>query len=434
MTSFTGHSDSCNMVPETAGTFCTRPISNSSLGFTYLFNHRHTNNFIMEEIEQELARIGVTWPRDLFLICRTNRQSPKTIAHHVAEMWFLYTHVNYHSPYNSRVPDWPTDMLYSRPCFVFDEWRYQVDNAGRQNALKSWVYHYRPNPEDAVDFPELPTTMQQDVLHHAKHYQFEQWVRANWRQAEADDCDILSRAYADTYTTQHLMPRQDAFAFFDKSFGVPVLKSMLVRQMNKKLEFLCTKYLRIHKVQKLRVKTLVIQAATKILKESSCMPVYMATKLVAIANVMHHDFRKLLKPPTTTIPPQQHKSRKFSDVIKDMDDHDVTAERVRLFEMGTKHGAFVYCCDEQGCKYTGDSMLALVSHATKKHDIDSIRQINGTQSTDTLEARFRHLVKMRHVITNNAACTIQRSWHRAISCPDYTLCKNRLQKEFSELL
>lgn len=90
------------------------------------------------------------------------------------------------------------------------------------------------------------------------------------------------------------------------------------------------------------------------------------------------------------------------------------------------------CNNELGCRYVGNKLLDLVVHAKNKHGIDAVRQINATQSTDTLEARFKDLVKMRGVVVNNAARTIQRRWRVAISCPEYTVCRTRLQREFDD--
>ena len=71
-------------------------------------------------------------------------------------------------------------------------------------------------------------------------------------------------------------------------------------------------------------------------------------------------------------------------------------------------------------------------------DADSDSESDYDYDYEDEEAAERCLTRMvahmrDEIAQANAACVIQSSWRRAIACPDYELCRRRLEREFRAL-
>ncbi len=93
------------------------------------------------------------------------------------------------------------------------------------------------------------------------------------------------------------------------------------------------------------------------------------------------------------------------------------------------------------CGYMG-CVRDMLDHSRRKHSAESAYDVDATcvASSDPHPAAFndlrtfRRMVRAEWCVQTRAANAIQRCWRRAIACPEYRMCRERLAREHVELV
>ena len=399
-------------------------------------------------LEHELTLAGCTLRCDSRLCeayIRNNRGHPREIAGVMAEMKFYYNHTRYESikdelhqtaedEYHEELDEYERDREIGcadrdfRPCFRDFYCSEDASDSAKIDALDAWVQAMAGNSlEIACEHPTLPPTLRRSLLNRVADARFKAWAGGTWK------VDVLTQAarivrpilHAESMRLMDLTPgnfeawfgdriracadvvreRVNVDRFIEQAITAKGIRpTRLTAQPTKHAD--CSRCIRLIASDALK-EGLTSARAVRAIKDAAAEYIALIPCVVNPGVTFTETINRLfgrIRNPTTT-----------------------DRERIKgRWRCGM--------CN----KYTGSGQ-GVWDHSLKMHGVQHIRYVKANLEPDnsifvplTVEA-FRELI-VRAMRRQSAARTIQTHWRNAIACPEFFVCRRRLQREVNECM